>query len=120
MLEIKLHSIIIFLIVTFHSHDQIVCGPGVESRTHLIYHLLSNPQATLKNPNTLLVSLSLPTPPPETVFFGGLPQGAIEAIKAAYGVVLQILDPPRDGFNLTLKLNLSKLPPNEGPVSFLV
>lgn len=73
------------------------------------YHI----QATLKNPNILLVSLSLPTPPPETVFVGGLPQGAIEAIKAAYGVVLQILDPPRDGFNLTLKLNLSKLPSNE-------
>ncbi|KAK4407590.1 Actin-related protein 2/3 complex subunitA [Sesamum angolense] len=70
-------------------------------------------QATVKNPNILLLSLSLPTPPPETVFSGGLPQGAIEAIKAAYGVVLQILDPPRDGFNLTLKLNLSKLPPDE-------
>ncbi|KAL8541995.1 hypothetical protein ACS0TY_003017 [Phlomoides rotata] len=73
------------------------------------YHI----QATVKNPNLLLLSLSLPAPPPETVFFGGLPQGAIEAIKAAYGVVLQILDPPRDGFNLTVKLNLSKLPPDE-------
>ncbi|XP_011080606.1 actin-related protein 2/3 complex subunit 2A [Sesamum indicum] len=73
------------------------------------YHI----QATVKNPNILLLSLSLPTPPPETVFSGGLPQGAIEAIKAAYGVVLQILDPPRDGFNLTLKLNLSKMPPDE-------
>ncbi|PRQ22106.1 hypothetical protein RchiOBHm_Chr6g0246611 [Rosa chinensis] len=28
-----------------------------------------------------------------------------------------ILDPPRDGFNLTLKLNLSKLPPDEGSTS---
>lgn len=73
------------------------------------YHI----QATVKNPNLLLLSLSLPAPPPETVFFGGLPQGAIEAIKAAYGAVLQILDPPRDGFNLTVKLNLSKLPPDE-------
>ncbi|PIN07719.1 Actin-related protein Arp2/3 complex, subunit ARPC2 [Handroanthus impetiginosus] len=73
------------------------------------YHI----QATVKNPNILLLSLSLPTPPPETVFFGGLPQGAIEAIKAAYGVVLQILDPPKDGFNLTVKLNMSKLPPDE-------
>ena len=75
-------------------------------------------QATVKNPNLLLLSLSLPAPPPETVFFGGLPQGAIEAIKAAYGAVLQVLDPPRDGYNLTVKLNLSKLPPDEGLVSF--
>ncbi|CAA0834047.1 Actin-related protein 2/3 complex subunit 2A [Striga hermonthica] len=73
------------------------------------YHI----QASVKNPNFVLLSLSLPTPPPETVSFGGLPEVAIEAIKAAYGVFLQILDPPRDGFNLTVKLNLSKLPPDE-------
>ncbi|KAM1350410.1 hypothetical protein ACFX2F_004365 [Malus domestica] len=73
------------------------------------YHI----QVTMKNPHILLLSVSLPTPPPETVFLGGLPSGAIEAIKAAYGAVVQILDPPRDGFNLTLKLNLNKLPPDE-------
>ncbi|KAJ4828533.1 Actin- protein 2/3 complex subunit 2A [Turnera subulata] len=73
------------------------------------YHIL----VSTKNPNVLLLSVSLPIPPPEAVFTGGLPSGAIEAIKAAYGVVVQILDPPRDGFNLTLKLNLSKLPPDE-------
>ncbi|GLT67246.1 hypothetical protein SLA2020_395670 [Shorea laevis] len=75
----------------------------------LRYHV----QVSMKNPHILLLSVSLPTPPPETIFFGGLPFGAIEAIKAAYGVIVQILDPPRDGFNLTLKLNLSKLPSDE-------
>lgn len=74
------------------------------------YHV----QASAKNPNLLLLSVSLPAPPPGAVFLGGLPLGAIESIKAAYGAVAQILDPPRDGFNLTLKLNLSKLPPDEG------
>ncbi|TXG48424.1 hypothetical protein EZV62_027718 [Acer yangbiense] len=73
------------------------------------YHV----QVTMKNPHIVLLSVSLPIPPPETIFLGGLPFGAIEAIKAAYGVVVQILDPPRDGFNLTLKLNLSKLPKDE-------
>ncbi|KAL2478084.1 Actin-related protein 2/3 complex subunit 2A [Forsythia ovata] len=73
------------------------------------YHI----QASVKNPNLLVLSVSLPTPPPETVFFGGLPPEAIEAIKAAYGTVVHILDPPKDGFNLTVKLNLSKLPPEE-------
>ncbi|GAB2294262.1 Actin- protein 2/3 complex subunit 2A [Dionaea muscipula] len=70
-------------------------------------------QAAVKNPNILLLSLSLPVPPPEAVFVAGLPFGAIEAVKATYGVVAQILDPPRDGFNLTMKLNISKLPPDE-------
>ncbi|KAF9689073.1 hypothetical protein SADUNF_Sadunf01G0053800 [Salix dunnii] len=77
------------------------------------YHIL----VSMKNPNVLLLSVSLPTPPPEAVFISGLPLGAVEAIKAAYGVAVQILDPPRDGFNLTLKLNLAKLPPNEGSTS---
>lgn len=71
----------------------------------------------MKNPNLLFLSLTLPTPPPEAVSFGGLPPGAIEAIKGSYGVVAQILDPPRDGFSLTMKLNLSKLPPDEGSTS---
>uniref|UniRef100_A0A5B7BED2 Arp2/3 complex 34 kDa subunit n=1 Tax=Davidia involucrata TaxID=16924 RepID=A0A5B7BED2_DAVIN len=88
---------------------------GVELDCHWVefddvrYHI----QASMKNPQLLLLSVSLPTPPSETVFLGGLPLGAIEAIKAAYGVLVQILDPPRDGFNLTVKLNLSKLPPDE-------
>ncbi|GAB4840824.1 Actin- protein 2/3 complex subunit 2A [Ancistrocladus abbreviatus] len=70
-------------------------------------------QASVKSPQILLLSVSLPIPPPEAVFVGGLPFGALEAVKAAYGVVAQILDPPRDGFNLTMKLNLLKLPPDE-------
>ncbi|KAM7524762.1 hypothetical protein LguiA_014664 [Lonicera macranthoides] len=74
------------------------------------YHI----QVTMKNPHLLQLSVSLPPPPPETIFSGGLPLGAIEAMKAAYPAVIQILDPPRDGFNLTVKLNLSKLPPDEG------
>lgn len=88
---------------------------GVELDYHWVefddvrYHI----QVSMKNSHVLLLSMLLPTPPPEAIFFGGLPFGAIEAIKAAYGVLVQILDPPRDGFNLTLKLNLSKLPPDE-------
>nr|XP_011460552.1 PREDICTED: actin-related protein 2/3 complex subunit 2A isoform X2 [Fragaria vesca subsp. vesca] len=73
------------------------------------YHI----QVTMKHPHIVLLSVSLPMPPPETVFLSGLPAGGIEAIKTAYGSVVQILDPPRDGFNLTLKLNLSKLPTDE-------
>lgn len=73
----------------------------------------------MKNPHLFLLSVSLPIPSADTVFCGGLPSGAIEAIKAAYGVLVQILDPPRDGFNLTLKLNLSKLPHDEGLSRFI-
>ncbi|KAF4348592.1 hypothetical protein F8388_020994 [Cannabis sativa] len=93
---------------------------GVELDYHWIefddvrFHI----QVSVKNPHHVLLSVSLPTPPPETAFVGGLPLGALEAIKIAYSGFVQVLDPPRDGFNLTLKLNLSKLPPDEGSTSF--
>lgn len=73
----------------------------------------------MKNPHIFLLSVSLPTPSSETIFVSGLPFGAIEAIKAAYGSLVQILDPPRDGFNLTLKINLSKVPANQGTAGFM-
>jgi len=61
-----------------------------------------------------VLSVALPLPSPEAILCDGLPVGAIEAIKAAYGLVVQILDPPKDGFDLTMKINLTKLPPDEG------
>ncbi|KAL5997604.1 Actin-related protein 2/3 complex subunit 2A [Asimina triloba] len=78
------------------------------------YHI----QFSVKHPLIMRLSVSLPAPPPEAVFFNGLPFGAIDAIKATYGLLVQILDPPKDGYNLTMKINLSKLPPNEGSASF--
>lgn len=74
----------------------------------------------MKNPHILLLSVSLPTPSSETIFVCGLPFGAIEAIKATYGGIVQILDPPKDGFNLTLKINLSKIPANQGTAMFCI
>ncbi|XLU24385.1 hypothetical protein S245_060451, partial [Arachis hypogaea] len=53
-------------------------------------------------------------------FVNGLPFGAIDTIKAAYRATVQIKDPPRDGFNLTLKINLSKLPANQGTNWFCI
>lgn len=73
----------------------------------------------MKNPNLLLLSVSLPNPPPEAMSFDGLPLGAIEAIKTTYGTGFQILDPPRDGFSLTLKLNFTKVRPDEGSITSL-
>ena len=105
------------------------CGKKINRKKHLLTkekksynlwkpHLQNILQVSMKNPHFLSLSVSLPTPAQETVLSGGLPFGAIEAIKASYGVLVQILDPPKDGFNLTLRLNLSKLPPDEGSPSF--
>nr|CAB3473764.1 unnamed protein product [Digitaria exilis] len=73
------------------------------------YHI----QFSMRNPKVVVLSVALPLPPPEAILYDGLPFGAIEAIKAAYGLVVQILDPPKDGFDLTMKINLTKLPSDE-------
>ncbi|GLJ16931.1 hypothetical protein SUGI_0292340 [Cryptomeria japonica] len=73
------------------------------------YHI----QATVKDPYHMVLSILIPTPPPETVFSGGLPFGATEAVKGAYGTTVQIVDTPEEGFQLTLKLDLAKLPSDE-------
>ncbi|OAY69154.1 Actin-related protein 2/3 complex subunit 2A [Ananas comosus] len=73
------------------------------------YHI----QFSARNPKVMVLSVALPVPPPEAVLYDGLPFGAIEAIKMAYGQAVQILDPPKDGFDLTMKINLKKLPSDE-------
>ncbi|CAI0546184.1 unnamed protein product [Linum tenue] len=106
MILLQSHSRI--LIETLSNRVQ-----NLDKAVELDYNWVEFGDVSAKNPNVLLLSVSLPVPPPETVFVGGLPYGAIEAIKSAYGSVVQILDPPRDGFNLTLKINLAKLPTDE-------
>ncbi|KAL5697889.1 hypothetical protein ACHQM5_028993 [Ranunculus cassubicifolius] len=96
---------------------------GVEVDCHTVefddirYHI----QVSTRYPQFMQLSMSLPTPtpPPETVFYDGLPFGAIEAVKATYGLIAQILDPPKDGYNLTMKLNLENLPEDEGSMRYL-
>ncbi|WVZ69429.1 hypothetical protein U9M48_018217 [Paspalum notatum var. saurae] len=73
------------------------------------YHI----QFSMRNPKVMVLSVALPLPPPEAILHDGLPLGAVDAIKATYGSVVQILDPPKDGFDLTMKINLTKLPPDE-------
>jgi actin related protein 2/3 complex subunit 2 len=71
-------------------------------------------QFSMRNTKVMVLSVALPLAPPEAILYDGLPLGAIDAIKAAYGTVVQILDPPKDGFDLTMKINLTKLPSDEG------
>ncbi|CAO1948141.1 unnamed protein product, partial [Urochloa humidicola] len=96
--------------------DRVLSGEkGMDIDCHTVefddvrYHI----QFSMRNPKAMVLSVALPLPPPEAILYDGLPLGAIEAIKAAYGLVVQILDPPKDGFDLTMKINLTKLPPDE-------
>ncbi|KAI5073172.1 hypothetical protein GOP47_0011185 [Adiantum capillus-veneris] len=88
---------------------------AIELDYHLVefddvhYHI----QASSSDAKTMVLSIALPAPPPEAVFSGGIPFGAVEAVKTTYGPAIQIIDPAESGFHMTLKLDLSKLPPDE-------
>lgn len=71
-------------------------------------------QGSAKDPQNILLSIAVPPPPPETVFCGGLPFGALEAVKAAYGNLVELIEPPESGFHLSIQINLTKLPAAEG------
>lgn len=43
-----------------------------------------------------------------------LPLGALEAVEAAYGSYAKVLDEPEKGFDLTLEVDVSKIPTGEG------
>lgn len=93
-----------------HNIDKVV-----EVDYHLVefddvrYHI----QSSLSDPQYMEISISIPSLPRETAFPTGFPLGAIEAVKGAYGYVMQIIDPPEEGFHLTLNIDLSKFPSNE-------
>lgn len=93
-----------------HSIDKVM-----EVDYHLVefddvrYHI----QSSISDPQYMEISISVPSLPRETVFPTELPIGAIEAVKGAYGYVIQIIDPPEEGFHLTLNLDLSKFPSDE-------
>lgn len=70
-------------------------------------------QASAKDPQHVLLSIAVPPPPPETVFYGGLPFGALEAVKAAYGALVEVIEPPESGFHLTIQVDLTKLAASE-------
>lgn len=73
------------------------------------YHIFSS----AKDPTLVLLSISLPPSPPETVLSAGLPFGAIEAVRGAYGSIAQIVDPAKTTFHLSLMLDLESFPTDD-------
>lgn len=100
-----------------HNIDKVV-----EVDYHLVefddvrYHI----QSSISDPQYMEISISVPSLPQETVFPTELPNGSIEAVKGAYGYGIQIIDPPEEGFHLTLNIDLSKFPSDEETLIQLV
>lgn len=70
-----------------------------------------------KDTQHITISVAVPSPPPETVFDGGLPSGALEAVRSAYGAFVQVIEPPESGFHLTIQVDLTKIASSESACS---
>ncbi|KAH9308506.1 hypothetical protein KI387_036417, partial [Taxus chinensis] len=88
----------------------------IESAVEVDYHLTEfgdvryHIQSSISDPQSVEFSISLLSWPQESIFLGGLPFGVVEAVKGAYGSSIRIIDPPEEGFQLTLALDLAKFP----------
>ncbi|XP_020259873.1 actin-related protein 2/3 complex subunit 2B isoform X2 [Asparagus officinalis] len=69
------------------------------------YHV----QASASDPQIVYLSISTPPLSPEASLSPGLPECTMRDIKSTYSDYAEIVEPPRTGFLLTLRLNFAKI-----------
>ncbi|XP_058094785.1 actin-related protein 2/3 complex subunit 2B isoform X2 [Magnolia sinica] len=71
--------------------------------------IFSVAQASVSDSQNIYLSLSTPPILPE-VLPNGLPQSTLQAVKKVHPDIVEVVEHPEEGFQLTLKLNFAKLP----------
>jgi len=68
-------------------------------------------QASVSDPENVFLSISTPSLSHEATpsSSGGLPELTLQETRKTYGRFAEIVEPPREGYVLTLKLNFSGL-----------
>uniref|UniRef100_A0ACD5V642 Uncharacterized protein n=1 Tax=Avena sativa TaxID=4498 RepID=A0ACD5V642_AVESA len=69
------------------------------------YHV----QASAEDPENVQLSISTPSLSHEAAPSTGLPEFTLEETRKAYGAFAEVVEPARDGYALTLRLNFSSL-----------
>ncbi|XP_017700487.2 actin-related protein 2/3 complex subunit 2B isoform X1 [Phoenix dactylifera] len=70
------------------------------------YHV----QASASDPEIIYLSISTPPLSPEVLLRNGLPDCTLQDIRRGYCDIADIVEPPKEGFVLTLRLDFAKLP----------
>ncbi|KAL4190518.1 hypothetical protein AMTRI_Chr07g76110 [Amborella trichopoda] len=70
------------------------------------YHI----QDSAQDQNSIYLSISAPSLSPNHFLRNGLPRGTAQTIERIYGGVAEIFEPPKEGFQLTIRIDFSKLP----------
>ncbi|KAL5990362.1 hypothetical protein ACLOJK_011262 [Asimina triloba] len=69
------------------------------------YHI----KASVSDPQNIYLSISIPPLSPE-VLANGLPQKTLQSVKSFYPDIVEVIEHPKEGFQLTLRLNIVKIP----------
>ncbi|KAG9445772.1 hypothetical protein H6P81_011900 [Aristolochia fimbriata] len=68
----------------------------------------------------LYLSITIPSLSPEVLPVKDLQHNTLQTIRKAYSSVAEIVEPPREGFQLTLRLDFRKFPPRKDDCSKLI
>lgn len=71
-------------------------------------------QASASNPQNIHLSVSTPLISTEVLHPHGLPDGTLETVKKVHPGIIEVVEPTKDGFQLTLRIDLAKFPKGKG------
>ncbi|XP_071938120.1 actin-related protein 2/3 complex subunit 2B-like [Coffea arabica] len=79
------------------------------------YHV----QASASIPDNTYLSIATPLLYQDVVLSSGLPRYTLEMVKGISPDVIEIIEPPKEGYKLTLRLKYSRIPRNKGGVKMI-
>ncbi|XP_077250817.1 actin-related protein C2B isoform X2 [Tasmannia lanceolata] len=92
---------------------------SVEKPTDIDHHLYEfgsvqyHIRASASDPGRIYLSVSTPPLSPEVLLSNGLANSTSQTVKRVYSDIVEVIEPPREGFLLTLRFDFNKLPQAE-------
>ncbi|KAF8401967.1 hypothetical protein HHK36_012918 [Tetracentron sinense] len=79
------------------------------------YHI----QSTASDPHHIYLSISTPLLSQGVLLSYGLPHSTLQTLNGVYSDVVEVVEPARGGYQLTLRLNFDKLPNGKGSIKVI-
>lgn len=71
-------------------------------------------QASASNPQYIHLSVSTPLISTEVLHPHALPDTTLKAVQEVHSGIIEVVEPTKDGFQLTLRIDLAKFPKRKG------
>ncbi|XP_042491753.1 actin-related protein 2/3 complex subunit 2B-like [Macadamia integrifolia] len=72
------------------------------------YHI----QASQSDPHNVYLSVSTPVLSKGILLCDGLPPRTLQTVQRTHPTIIEVVEPPKGGYQLTLKLKFDKIPPH--------